>query len=148
MCACINYSQGMNFDGMPAEKLSAWLTMITLTHLIMWPIFVFCFLQINWQRVQDEKFQKKFGAFTMGLNLKNGRWVILHVVWFFYRRLLLAMIVCLQRHLWIEVQVFVWLVVFEVQYVEIIQPYEDKYDQLIHIGNEVIICLVYYTILL
>jgi len=50
--------------------------------------------------------------------------------------------------LWVELQVFIYCIILEVKVLELIRPYEDPFDHTLHIGNEIIVALCYYTFLL
>jgi hypothetical protein len=148
ICACINYYRGLDFRGHTIAWLSGYVTFVTIIHLVVWPIFVGTFLQLNWYNLQDEDFKEKFGVLYEDLALKRGRKVIIEPVWFCVRRLLLAMVVCLQQHLWLQVLTFIVFLFLTVLFHYYIRPYKDDRDHIIAIGNEVTICWVFYTILL
>jgi len=50
--------------------------------------------------------------------------------------------------LWVELQVFIYCIFLEVYVLELIRPYENPFDETLHIGNEIIVALCYYTFLL
>lgn len=130
------------------EVISAVLTYLCLVVLFFYPPFLVTFLYCNWDHLENEDFKDKFGAMYEGLKLEHGRWVLIEPAWFLIRRLSLAVVVCQNRSLWVELLLFVWLVVIQVKLIKLVRPYEDPWQHFMHITNEVLVMMVFYTFLL
>ena len=61
--------------------------------IISAPLFVGIYLNSMFDYLQNEEVVEKYGQFYVGLNLEQGRLVLLQSVWFMVRRLALALTV-------------------------------------------------------
>ena len=78
-----------NYDT-PGYRAMSILCILVFTVMLAVPTLFLLMLFVNFDKLGDKDYKRKYGAFYENLNLKAGRIVLLYPTWYFIRRVLLV----------------------------------------------------------
>ena len=81
-----------NYDT-PGYRAMSILCILIFTLILAVPTLLILLLLVNFDKLEDKDYMRKYGAFYENLNLKAGRIVLLYPTWYFIRRVLLVVCV-------------------------------------------------------
>lgn len=115
--------------------------------LIAAPIFIIVFYGVNFHRVHDEKFERKYGSVYEGLRLKS-RSVLVYNSYFVMRRcLFMCIALFLYQHVLLQLFLVVILTLVACSYVLVYSPFDEPRQNKLEIMNEFItLGLTYFCI--
>jgi hypothetical protein len=124
MCCLINLKYPNYFRW--GDTLSTVLSIVAMCLIVGLPILFAVFMYRNFSNLRNKKIESKFGAIYENLNVNKGKPIINYMLFFYARRILLALVIVNQKHL--IVQLLTMHAIFCVQGMILgIKPFENSF---------------------
>ena len=135
----------MSFETGGLKAMSG-LCIIFLTMAILLPIAFIVKLIRNFNRLRRKKFKKSFGQLYSELRISAGRKILLMPSFFLFRRIMLAVAVCLVGRILIwQIMMLVLQVLIQINLIGL-KVYPSRAKETQEYFNEIVILLVLYSI--
>ena len=144
MCCLINLQYPNYFRW--GDSLSTVLSIIALCLVVGLPILFAVFMYRNFSNLRHKEIESKYGAIYENLNVKKGKSIINQMLFFYMRRILLALVIVNQKHL--IVQLLTMHACFTIQGMILgIKPFEDPFTLKMEFFNEILLMTILYCMM-
>lgn len=115
--------------------------------LIASPVFIIVFYGVNFKKLHDQKFERKYGAVYEGLKLKSRSALVYNSYFVMRRCLFMCIALFLYRHVLLQLFSVVMLTLIACSYVLLYSPFEEPKQNKLEVMNEFItLGLTYFCI--
>jgi hypothetical protein len=129
------------------DKISSVLSIMFFAFCCVVPVLFGTIMYKKFTALDRRFIRYKYGALYNSLNLARGRSIILSPMHYFFRRMLLAIVIICQDSLFVQILAIVSSFVMATMILGFTKPFNDPFMQKMEYFNEIVLLLTLYCMM-